>query len=132
MQNIEELKTCLPGAILQLDKQWIDVEYSHLTKLIFALKSKFNFCQLIDITAIDKLNNSFEILYILRNLDKNEIIHVKTTCHESAYSITNIFQNADLYECEIYEMFGIRFLNHPNLRPIFSDSLGYLLRKSNG
>ena len=42
MQNIEELKTCLPGAILQLDKQWIDVEYSHLTKLIFALKSKFS------------------------------------------------------------------------------------------
>ena len=131
MQIFEELKNCLPEANLQLDKQWIDVEYTDLTRLIFILKSKFNFCQLIDITVIDKLNNSFEIFYILRNLDKNEIVFVKATCHESAYSITNIFQNADLYECEIYEMFGIRFINHPNLRPLFSNSLEYPLRKSN-
>ena len=132
MQKIEELKNCLSDKNITIDKQWIVVDYKDVTTIIFALKTKFSFCQLIDITAVDMLNDTFEILYILRNLEQNDISHVKTICHGSAYSIVNIFKNADLYECEIYEMFGIRFLNHPNLRPLFSGSLGYPLRKSNG
>jgi len=128
----EKLINLLPNINIQIDNDWIKVDYKDIPQVISILKSRFNFCQLIDITAVDTLNDTFDILYILRNLEKNSVAYVKTICHGSAYSITNIFKNADLYECEIYEMFGIRFINHPNLRTIFSNSLEYPLRKSNG
>ena len=93
------------------------------------------FNQLIDITAVDYPSNSlrFEIIYILLSMVLNKRVVVKTFLGESEgiESITNIHKSADWYERECYDLFGIKFLNHPDLRRIMTDYNfeGHPLRK---
>ena len=93
------------------------------------------FNQLIDITAIDYPSNSlrFEIIYILLSMVRNKRIVVKTFLgeNEGIESITTIHKSADWYERECYDLFGIKFLNHPDLRRIMTDYNfeGHPLRK---
>ena len=93
------------------------------------------FNQLIDITAIDYPSNSlrFEIIYILLSMVRNQRIVVKTFLgeNEGIESITTIHKSADWYERECYDLFGIKFLNHPDLRRIMTDYNfeGHPLRK---
>lgn len=93
------------------------------------LKIDFHFQQLIDLTAVERLDGLFHVIYVLRNLNLNKIVFVKVITSEEVQSITNVFPNAEWYECEVYEMFGIKFLNHPNLRRILTDSTDHPLRK---
>lgn len=93
------------------------------------LKIDFHFQQLIDLTAVEQPDGLFHVIYVLRNLNLNKIVFVKVITSEEVQSITNIFSNAEWYECEVYEMFGIKFLNHPNLRRILTDSTDHPLRK---
>ena len=93
------------------------------------------FNQLIDITAVDYPSNSlrFEIIYILLSMVLNKRVVVKTFLGESEgiESITTIHKSADWYERECYDLFGIQFLNHPDLRRIMTDYNfeGHPLRK---
>ena len=95
----------------------------------------FNFNQLIDITAIDypSREKRFEIIYILLSMKKNKRIVLKTSINEneSLDSITQIFKTSDWYERECYDLFGIKFNNHPDLRRIMTDYNfeGHPLRK---
>ena len=96
---------------------------------------KLIFNQLIDITAIDYPSNSlrFEIIYILLSMVRNNRIVVKTFLgeNEGIESVTTIHKSADWYERECYDLFGIKFLNHPDLRRIMTDYNfeGHPLRK---
>ena len=107
--------------------------YSLIKKLKNIEKLKFN--QLIDITAVDYPSNSlrFEIIYILLSMVLNKRVVVKTFLGESEgiESITTIHKSADWYERECYDLFGIQFLNHPDLRRIMTDYNfeGHPLRK---
>ena len=103
-----------------------------LTKLKDAPETRFNFlfCE----TAIDR-NPAFEMVYHLTSTYYRHDMMVKVILEdrekpeiESGYSL---WEAADLYEDEIYDMFGIRFTNHPNLRRIMltEDWVGYPLRK---
>ena len=93
------------------------------------------FDQLIDITAIDypSSKNRFQIVYILQSLTKNKRIIVKTNLEEGIgiETITSVFKSADWYERECFDLFGIEFNNHPDLRRIMTDYgfEGYPLRK---
>ena len=95
----------------------------------------FNFDQLIDITAIDypSREKRFEIIYILLSMKKNKRIILKTFINEneSLDSITQIFNASNWYERECYDLFGIKFNNHPDLRRIMTDYNfeGHPLRK---
>ena len=94
-----------------------------------------NFNQLIDITAVDYPSNSlrFEIIYIFLSMIQNKRVVVKTFLGDSEgiESITTIHKSADWYERECYDLFGIQFLNHPDLRRIMTDYNfeGHPLRK---
>ena len=96
---------------------------------------RLQFNQLIDITAVDYPSNSlrFEIIYILLSMVLNKRVVVKTFLGESEgiESITTIHKSADWYERECYDLFGIQFLNHPDLRRIMTDYNfeGHPLRK---
>ena len=76
-----------------------------------------------------------EVVYHLDSLDTNETVVVKViiTDRENpvTYSVTDLWKGAELLECEVYDFFGIRFLNHPFLRRLFmtEDWVGYPLRK---
>jgi len=98
-------------------------------------ESKFNFSQLLDITAVDYPSREFrfDIVYILQSLKKNKKIILKTQIKdgENIESITSIFRAADWYERECYDLFGIEFYDHPDLRRIMTDYNfeGHPLRK---
>ena len=95
----------------------------------------FSFDQLIDITAIDypSREKRFEMIYIFLSMKKNKRIILKTSINEneSIDSIIQIFKASDWYERECYDLFGIKFNNHPDLRRIMTDYNfeGHPLRK---
>ena len=117
----------------------IEAEFdkNNITDILKILKDEndFNFTQLLDITAVDYPSREFrfDLIYILQSLKKNKKIILKTFLKEtdSIVSITNIYKAADWYERECYDLFGIEFLNHPDLRRIMTDYNfeGYPLRK---
>ena len=80
---------------------------------------------LIDITAIDYPGNEkrFTIVYNLLSVSKNFRIKVKTKTNEDnpVCSVTEVFPCANWYEREVWDLFGIRFLGHPDLRRILTD-----------
>jgi NADH-quinone oxidoreductase subunit C len=106
-------------------------------KVIKELKedTKLLFDQLIDVTAIDypSREKRFDIIYLLISLTLNQRILVKTSIDESTVleSITIIHKAANWYERECYDLFGIQFSNHPDLRRIMTDYNfeGHPLRK---
>ena len=95
----------------------------------------FSFDQLIDITAIDypSREKRFELIYIFLSMTKNKRIVLRTSIEENDNldSIINIYKASDWYERECYDLFGINFNNHPDLRRIMTDYNfeGYPLRK---
>lgn len=90
---------------------------------------------LIDVTAIDYPSRTqrFEVVYQLLSVQYNARIRVKTQVDEltPVHSITPLFASANWFERETWDMFGICFLNHPDLRRILTDYgfEGHPLRK---
>ena len=115
----------------------IEFEKSQILKILNQLKEigDLNFTQLLDITAVDHPSREFrfDLIYILQSLKMNKKIILKTFVkeNENIESITNIHKAADWYERECYDLFGIQFLNHPDLRRIMTDYNfeGHPLRK---
>ena len=95
----------------------------------------FNF--LMDITAVDYLSKKderFEVVYHFYSLKYNHRLRVKIPVTEEdcvAESITPFWKTANWYEREIWDMYGIKFRNHPNLRRIlmYEEFKGHPLRK---
>ena len=96
---------------------------------------KLLFDQLIDITAIDYPTKSsrFEVVYIFLSMVYNKRVILKTYLEEEEEieSITSVFKSANWFERECFDLFGIKFNNHPDLRKILTDYNfeGYPLRK---
>lgn len=90
-----------------------------VVQAISYLKMQLNFRQLIDMTAFRDASG-IKLIYIFRNLRDEEIIKLLVPYDGTIKSITNLFPNAELYECEIFEKFNVVFANHPRLVPIFS------------
>ena len=136
---IKELKSLFSEGKITDKKKYFEVIVTkeNIFQTIKNLKENKNliFNQLIDITAVDYPSNSlrFEIIYILLSMVLNKRIVVKTFLGESEgiESITTIHKSADWYERECYDLFGIQFLNHPDLRRIMTDYNfeGHPLRK---
>ena len=86
------------------------------------------------ITAVDFYDH-FEVVYLLGSLQHNHSLMLKVWCYDrekpSLPSVMGLWQGADFQEREIYDLFGIRFEGHPNLKRIFlwEDFEGHPLRK---
>ena len=115
----------------------LNANKSEIYSIIKFLKDNdhLQFDQLIDITAIDYPSRDlrFDIIYILISLTLNQRIILKSPVNENDNldSITPIHKSANWYERECYDLFGIKFLNHPDLRRIMTDYNfeGHPLRK---
>ena len=115
----------------------LNLKQSMLIKVAKILKEneKLKFNQLIDLTAVDYPNkkNRFEMVYILLSVEFNFRIIIKFFINEneSIDSITNLFPAANWYEREVWDLFGIAFNNHPDLRRLLTDYgfIGHPLRK---
>ena len=115
----------------------LNVNKSEIYSIIKFLKDNEHllFNQLIDITAIDYPSRDlrFDIIYILISLTLNQRIILKSPVNENDNldSICPIHKSANWYERECYDLFGIKFINHPDLRRIMTDYNfeGHPLRK---
>ncbi|WP_294932282.1 NADH-quinone oxidoreductase subunit C [uncultured Paracoccus sp.] len=93
------------------------------------------FSTLIDITAIDHPARAqrFDIVYHMLSMYRNQRIRVKVAVREDELvpSLTGIFPGANWYEREVFDLFGVLFSGHPDLRRILTDYgfQGYPLRK---
>ena len=93
----------------------------------------FNF--LSDLTAVDRLGRDlrFDLIYHLYSLDKNHRLRLKVRAGESETipSVTSVWSNANWFEREVFDLFGIEFRDHPDLRRILmpDDWVGHPLRK---
>jgi NADH-quinone oxidoreductase subunit C len=93
------------------------------------------FKQLMDITAVDfpEREQRFEVVYNLLSLKQNQRIRVKLKTQEEqpVPTVTGIFSSADWFEREVWDMFGIVFTDHPDLRRLLTDYgfEGHPLRK---
>lgn len=94
-----------------------------------------DFHQLMDVTAVDypKRTNRFEVVYHFLSMTKNQRVRLKVFTDEdtAVESISDIYPTANWFEREVYDMYGIYFNNHPDLRRILTDYgfEGYPLRK---
>ena len=113
-----------------------EVSSENVHALISELKNNsdtsfdYMFCQ----TGIDFLEH-IEVLYHLRNTQNNSEIVIKARIEDrenpSIDSVFDLYKTADFHEREIFDLFGVKFNNHPDLRRILLDDNweGYPLRK---
>ena len=98
-------------------------------------KSEFLFKTLVDITAIDYLGEEkrFHIVYHFLSMHNNQRIRLKIAVKDGDEipSITSLYKSADWYEREVFDMYGIKFSGHQDLRRILTDYgfRGHPLRK---
>ena len=113
----------------------IDIEALYSTILYLKTNNKCRFKQLIDITAVDypEKEKRFKLVYLLLSHEKNLRVAINLNINEKTHvpSITKIFPSANWMEREVFDMYGIFFKDHPDLRRILTDYgfEGYPLRK---
>jgi len=100
------------------------------------LKQEQGFVRLSGITAVDwhPAEPRFEVVYHLHCLERNERLRLKCRLggeNPTIDSMTEVWRGANWYEREVYDLFGITFRNHPNLKRILmpEDWQGHPLRK---
>lgn len=115
--------------------QWnVEVKIEHLKSLLQFLKTG-SYRVLIDLTAVDYIfaEKRTKIIYMLHNPENYERICVNlfVTRGQNAPSVTSIFKGADWYERELFDMFGIHFEDHPDLRRLLmpDDWIGHPMLK---
>lgn len=99
---------------------------ARLFELLQTLKDQFGFDMLVDLTAADYLYfpdavDRFGVMYALLNTVTGRRLYVKTMLNEPQLELPSVFplwKGADWMEREVFDMYGIRFAGHPNLRRI--------------
>ena len=142
LQNLEkkinsELTTKIKESKILHNQLYLSINSEDLLDVILLLKTNKNlkFRQLIDITAVDYPDNQkrFKIVYLLLSHEFNQriILSYFINENEKISSLTKIFPSANWMEREIFDMYGIKYNNHPDLRRILTDYgfEGYPLRK---
>ena len=142
LQTIEklinsELSSKIQNSLINHDELLIEIDEKDLIDVIQFLKSNENckFRQLIDIAGVDYPEDEkrFELVYLFLSHEHNTRIKVliKFQLGQIINSITKIFLSANWMEREVFDMFGIKFRNHPDLRRILTDYgfKGHPLRK---
>ena len=132
-----ELSSKISGSKINFGELLFKIPVSEIIEVIKFLKldNKFKFSQLIDIAAIDYPNEEkrFELVYLLLSIENNlrVKISVQFEINEKIPSIVKIFPSANWMEREVFDMYGIKFINHPDLRRILTDYnfKGHPLRK---
>ena len=125
------------SSVIEHNHLTITIVFSSLEKITSLMKIN-NVCQfrtLIDITAIDypEQEERFCLVYHYLSMQQNIRIRIKSFVKEEQIvpSITNLFPSANWFEREVFDMYGILFSNHPDMRRILTDYgfQGHPLRK---
>ena len=132
-----ELSSKVLNSFIENDELLIEIKDSDLIEVVQFLKSheKSKFKQLIDIAGADFPNEEkrFKLIYLFLSHELNHRIKllINFETNQVINSITKIFPSANWMEREVFDMYGIKFKNHPDLRRILTDYgfKGHPLRK---
>lgn len=131
-----KLEQQFPTSTIEPNGDSLSVKGESLFELISFLRTTpdLEFDYLNSITAVDYFDY-FEVVYHLTSIKHNHSLVVKTRCYDRGNpvvpSIVGLYQGADFQEREIYDLMGIRFEGHPNMKRIFlwEGFQGHPLRK---
>jgi NADH-quinone oxidoreductase subunit C len=137
----EQIVTAAKGAVtsysVAFDELTVHAEAGRIVEVLTLLRDDkaLNFQQLIDVCGCDypERPRRFDVVYHMLSLSKNHRVRVKvqTSEDEAVPTVTGVFRCADWYEREAFDMYGIAFDGHPDLRRLLTDYgfQGYPLRK---
>ena len=142
LNNLEKtinfgLATKIKSSEIKFNYLTIEIEIEEITQVILFLKTneKCKFRQLTDITTVDypRKEKRFKLVYLLLSHENNHRLIINSNIKEKTIvpSITKIFPSANWMEREVFDMYGITFKDHPDLRRILTDYgfEGHPLRK---
>ena len=120
----KKISVVFPDVIVSADKTSITVDVKSLYNIAQYLKDtdEFNFDYLANLTSVD-YTDFFEVVYNLVSLNHNHALTLKTRCNNRTSpevpSVISLWQTADYQEREIFDLMGIGFKGHPNLKRLF-------------
>ena len=132
-----ELSSKIQNSLIENDELLLEINEKDLIEVIQFLKSNENckFKQLIDIAGVDfpQEEKRFKLIYLFLSHEHNNRVKLSINfeINQIIQSITKIFPSANWMEREVFDMYGIKFKNHPDLRRILTDYgfKGHPLRK---
>jgi len=132
-----EIAAALPGVTTKIafGELTVCAEATNIVQVMTTLRDQFAFKSLIDICGNDwpAREKRFDVIYHLLSLTRNARLRVKVQADEATTvpSVIPVFEGAAWYERETWDMYGVRFAGHPDLRRILTDYgfEGHPLRK---
>ncbi len=141
MKNKEELKAfltdLLPFAAIEEGNQYMEIvvplDNWHETAQKLRKNENTPFDYLISLTAVDYLTK-FTVVYHLESTSTHDLVVVKTDVESREKpqidTVSDVWVTAEFHEREVFDLFGISFNNHPDLRRLFlEEGYGFPLRK---
>jgi NADH-quinone oxidoreductase subunit C len=113
-----------PGSVLESSPGNLVIKSDRVLDIARFLKENggLDFDYLNFVTAVDRYDH-FEVAYLLSSLEHNHSLMIKARCYDrenpALPSVVSVWQGADFQEREIYDLFGIKFEGHPNMKRIF-------------
>jgi len=114
----------------------LEIAAGKIASICGFLKYDQKFVRISTVTAVDRYpaEPRFEVVYHLHSIERNERVRLKCRLRGEdpvIESVTGVWRGANWYEREVFDLFGIKFLGHPDLRRIMmpDDWEGYPLRK---
>ena len=134
-QAVADSAGAVAGFSIAFDELTLTAPAGRVVQALTLLRDKFGFAQLIDLCGVDYPERPmrFDVVYHLLSLTKNQRLRLKIQTDEDTPvpTVTGVFPCADWYEREAFDMYGVFFSGHPDLRRILTDYgfHGHPLRK---
>jgi len=123
-------------AKFEYEELTLEISPTKIVSVCGFLKYDQKFIRLSSVTAVDRYPSEprFEVVYHLHSIERNERLRLKCRLRSDEpviETVTSVWRSANWYEREVFDLFGIRFTGHPDLRRIMmpDDWEGYPLRK---
>jgi NADH-quinone oxidoreductase subunit C len=112
----------------------VRVPLADLLEVVELVRGTLGHSRFVDLTAVDLMRHEdrFELVYLFYSLEQRTWLRLKTRTDAEAPSITRLVAGANWYERELFDLFGIQFDGHPDLRRIMmpDDWRGHPLRRT--
>ena len=131
-----KIEGAFPGSVAGSDKTTVVISGEYLHRVAEYLKNTgdLDFNYLTNLTSVD-YTDYFEVVYHLNSLSHNHSLVIKTRCYDREKpvvdSVYDLWRSADYQEREVYDLMGIFFEGHPNMKRLFlwDDFVGHPLRR---
>jgi NADH-quinone oxidoreductase subunit C len=142
-REAELIRGSVPGAVLEVQEQpqrgmfWLSLAPNRIVEAATVLRDhpELDYKMLCDLFGVDypARDRRFDVLYNLVSVTRNRrlFLRVRVGEDESVPTLSGVYPNANWCEREVFDLFGVRFADHPDLRRILmpDDWQGYPLRK---